>query len=304
MIWCLGNATAVPIIKCIGLGLGLCLWGSSNMLIGWASGRFGILGAAPESVADSQLNYIGVALAATSMVIFFFVKSEGGNTAGASKRGDAAYRRVADEEPGLSAPFGSGVHHRGPLMLAASVNMEDGGGPAEEEETSIVDSLSPGAKKTVGVVGSIVAGLLYGTNFNPAYYARDHLAAPCNDPRMSDVTTYVFPHFCGIFVTSTALLLAYSLGHRNHPKLYPEITLPGFLSGCIWAVAQIGFFYANENLGMVVSFPLITVGPGLVGALWGVFVFREVVGLRNYLLLAGAFAFAIAASVCIALSNK
>ena len=32
MIWCFGNVTVVPIVKCIGLGLGLCIWGSSNMV--------------------------------------------------------------------------------------------------------------------------------------------------------------------------------------------------------------------------------------------------------------------------------
>jgi hypothetical protein len=28
----------VPIIKCIGLGMGLLVWGLTNMLTGWASG--------------------------------------------------------------------------------------------------------------------------------------------------------------------------------------------------------------------------------------------------------------------------
>lgn len=44
-------------MKCIGLGLGIAVWGSSNMLIGWASGRFGILGASASPVDNSALNY-------------------------------------------------------------------------------------------------------------------------------------------------------------------------------------------------------------------------------------------------------
>lgn len=36
---CSGNITVVPIVKCIGLGLGLCIWGMLNLLSGWSTGR-------------------------------------------------------------------------------------------------------------------------------------------------------------------------------------------------------------------------------------------------------------------------
>lgn len=34
-----GNITVVPIVKTIGLGLGLLIWASFNLLMGWASSR-------------------------------------------------------------------------------------------------------------------------------------------------------------------------------------------------------------------------------------------------------------------------
>jgi hypothetical protein len=34
----------VPVIKLIGLSMGLLIWGSTNMLMGWASGQFGLFG--------------------------------------------------------------------------------------------------------------------------------------------------------------------------------------------------------------------------------------------------------------------
>lgn len=34
-----GNIAVVPIIKTIGLGLGMLIWGSFNALTGWASSR-------------------------------------------------------------------------------------------------------------------------------------------------------------------------------------------------------------------------------------------------------------------------
>ncbi|KTG36271.1 hypothetical protein cypCar_00015800, partial [Cyprinus carpio] len=48
-IYLSGNITAVPVVKFIGLGLGILLWGSSGLLIGWTS---------------------------SSAIIFFFVKSD------------------------------------------------------------------------------------------------------------------------------------------------------------------------------------------------------------------------------------
>ena len=39
-LWATGNMCVVPVIKTIGLGLGLLIWGSFNLLSGWASGRY------------------------------------------------------------------------------------------------------------------------------------------------------------------------------------------------------------------------------------------------------------------------
>ena len=36
-IWCTGNLMSVPTIKLIGLSLGMLLWGTTNMLFGWAT---------------------------------------------------------------------------------------------------------------------------------------------------------------------------------------------------------------------------------------------------------------------------
>ena len=43
-LWATGNITVVPIVKTIGLGIGLLVWGLVSMLVGWASGHFGIFG--------------------------------------------------------------------------------------------------------------------------------------------------------------------------------------------------------------------------------------------------------------------
>ena len=44
LLWATGNMMCVPVIKLIGLSMGLLIWGSTNMLMGWASGQFGLFG--------------------------------------------------------------------------------------------------------------------------------------------------------------------------------------------------------------------------------------------------------------------
>ena len=60
---------------------------------------------------------------------------------------------------------------------------------------------------------------------------------------------------------------------------------------------------ANQNLSQALAFPLISVGPGFVGALWGVFVFGEIRGMKNFVLLTVAFLVAIVGAILITLST-
>ena len=66
-----------PVIKCIGLSMGLLLWGGSNMVAGWASGTFGILGlpAPTTPLTTPWLNYLGVALSLASLGLYSFVET-------------------------------------------------------------------------------------------------------------------------------------------------------------------------------------------------------------------------------------
>ncbi|XP_019621799.1 PREDICTED: transmembrane protein 144-like [Branchiostoma belcheri] len=61
-LWCTGNAVVVPILKTIGLGMGMLFWASTNLLTGWFSGRFGWFGMRPDRLTRPALDYAGVAL--------------------------------------------------------------------------------------------------------------------------------------------------------------------------------------------------------------------------------------------------
>lgn len=73
-LWATGNICTVPIIKTLGLSLGMLVWGMANMIIGWASARFGILGSLAGNISEPNLNSVGVCIAVFSMVVFYFIK--------------------------------------------------------------------------------------------------------------------------------------------------------------------------------------------------------------------------------------
>ena len=40
-IWTTGNVNSVPVIKCLGIGLGSLFWNIVGLVIGWGNARFG-----------------------------------------------------------------------------------------------------------------------------------------------------------------------------------------------------------------------------------------------------------------------
>lgn len=292
ILWCSGNMFVIPIVQCIGLGMGLVLWGSANMLTGWASGRFGWFGLTKQAVKHAGLNSAGVVVAVTALVLFMFVKPE------------AQLQGKDEKEDRLLGAINEGGYDE-------EKTVSDGGNGG-----GWISSWSLQKRRVVGVVMSLISGVLYGTNFDPPQYIKDNrydsrfvmhstnstgfitgvVAAPNN------LVDYAFPHFCGIFFASTLYFMIYCAYKRNQPEVISEICLPGYVSGILWAMAQVGWFIANENLQFPVAFPLVAVGPGLIGSLWGVFVFKEITGKRNFMFLVAAFAVSITSSTMIAMS--
>jgi len=72
----------------------------------------------------------------------------------------------------------------------------------------------------------------------------------------------------------------------------------------MWGVAQISWFVANEELEFVITFPIISTGPGVVAALWAIFMFQEITGRQNYIVLGTAIAVVFVGIICIVLSKE
>lgn len=365
-----GNLTVVPIVKSIGLGLGLLIWGLVGMLVGWASGHFGVLGVAPDPpLAAPWLNYAGVVFAAASLGVYANITSEvslGGDrergvpgAAGHSER-DVDYVGNSPRSPSMvlggesprsnarpgfspfstprtggsnpSSPrFGSsgalsplGNGERAPLLFAGGESPHAASSPCGGGGSSSSRSASPessedggtprwirkaqeqtGGKFVFGFALASLAGVFYGTNFNPPQRLIDEATAG-DASHSTRALDYVFSHFCGIFFATLTYFIVYcgvKQSRGRKPQL-PPCVLPAFGSGLMWGIAQICWFVANERLSFSVSFPIITSVPGLVGALWGVLVFGEIKGRDNITLLVASGLMRLVAVGLIAASKE
>eukprot|EP01137_Pigoraptor_chileana_P016558 Opistho-2@73499 len=263
-LWCTGNITVVPVVKMIGLSLGMLIWGSTNLIGGWASGRFGLFGLDKQVPKNNVMNGLGVAICVVSIFVYMLVDSKGKET----KEAHYSPAQVQEESEAL--------------LYDKSSAAADNDAPSDE---SWVDKLNPTTKRILGYTLAAVAGLFYGFNFDPVQYIIDNRTGASQNG-----LDYVFSHFCGIFLTSTVYFLAYCAYMRNRPKVYPRIILPAFISGVMWAIADTAWFIANQNLTQTISFPIITTGPGIVASLWGIIAFGEIRGMRNFIVLGSAFA--------------
>lgn len=283
-LWATGNVMCVPCIQMIGMSVGLLIWGATNMLMGWFTGRFGLFGLTPDTLTNPNLNTVAVVLTLVSLSMYVFIKPS-----------------ESDEED----PYEDGME---PLWDTAYDDEDHIQDATEDGGKAFYDKLPKTTRRAVGVLFAVISGLFYGSSFTPPYWVKDNGPScvnsdkpGCGDQEMLD---YVFPHYTGIFLTSTFYFLVYCAVTKNKPKIYPQVILPGYISGLMWGVANTSWFIANSALGFAVAFPLITSGPGFVAALWGVFVFGEIRGKKNFSILCVAFCFTVASGVCVAFSKK
>jgi len=128
-LWAAGNLCVIPIVKLIGLGLGLLLWGSTSLVTGFMTGKFGLFGVEKQGVSDDAMNWIGFVCVLAAMAVFFFIKP-------------------TLDEPEEAKP-----------LLGKQIQ--------EEQDTSLLARIPPTSKTIVGIMLAIFSGLLYGVNLVP-----------------------------------------------------------------------------------------------------------------------------------------
>lgn len=279
-IWAAGNLCVPFIIKRCGLGIGQLVWGATNMLTGWATGTFGLFGVNRATVANPELNYIGVLLSLCSLAIFTQMGE------------DEKAKEKLDEERPLVAGRGGG----GPE--AGGADVARGGGVRVDAR--------PSGGFLAGFVVALFAGVLFGSNFNPPTVLQQQgqrdVAAGLAPTHSVKATDYVLSHFAGILLFTMVAFSAFKLS-GSACYVGADVVLPGLGAGVFWGVAQVCWFNANSVLSFVVAFPIIVGIPGVIAALLGVVLFGENRGKRNLSLLALVVCIQAVSLICIATSH-
>jgi glucose uptake protein GlcU len=307
--WAIGNAACPFIIETIGMGLGLSIWGTANMLTGWSSGHFGILGVEKETVTGSEgLNVAGALVAIVAILMYAQVQNK------------------SEDEEGTA-------EEKTPLVASNASSINAPATPTRKK-----------APKWAGMAVAVVAGILFGACFNPATYVTDQAgknhcnalttAEACSSfvggsETSADERIYcswdacakpgkqcggmpapdlAFSQFCGIFFASFFIMVSWGAYKQfiqgETMYLNKELVVPGVASGIIWAFAQIGWFIANDNLPFVVTFPIITTLPAILANFYGYFIFNELdTAPANVAKLMAGICCSILAGVLIAASD-
>jgi glucose uptake protein GlcU len=280
-IWCLSNLLLTPIVKCIGVGIAMVSWGMNECLTGWATGRFGLFGVAVQEPSNPTLNTGGVLMMFLSLILISLAQPSVSD--GTDKESDK------DNE----------FNEKTSLMLnSVSETEETNTSSFENNGYDFTEKLSPLQKRIFGFVSCIICGALSGSTFTPPQLVVDRSNQTIN------LIDLLFSHYCGILAASISFFVIYCIAVRGKPWAKADILLPSLLSGFCWGLAGLFWFIANEKLSMVIAFPVVTIGPGVVSLVIGCVYFKEVKGLRNIFLLLASVLVYSAGAIMIAVSGS
>uniref|UniRef100_A0A915NEK5 Transmembrane protein 144 n=1 Tax=Meloidogyne javanica TaxID=6303 RepID=A0A915NEK5_MELJA len=235
LLWAIGNLTAIPIIKTIGLGMGILIWGTVNCVVGWATGRFGLFGVNASTPSSPNLNYLGLVFVIVGGILFAFVRPK----------------------PPLSTKRDS-LQQGSPIIIRReepqNTNIEEGESLVEqqinEEERVNIET----TENNINLSRINSDGMKKRVFFTPVIYIQDnpqHFKNPSKN-----AIDYVFSHFTGIYLTSTFVLLIYIAYKQNKPYMDNALVFPSLLAGVLWAVAMLAWFLANDILSQAITFPI------------------------------------------------
>jgi len=316
--WMIGNLMCPLIIKWIGLGLGLTVWDLTNMIMGWATGYFGLFHVKREEVKNPGLNLVGVSLAVLSLFLFTQARDAADEESQSSTKEDSADRtdpelaRDSLDEQASNFTKEQAADRKDLELAAESKSHSDSKSTIDTSShsteispprrTNTLKSLYASISKRLdrqaslrlnlevprqfrwmfGFVLAMIAGLFMGYTFDPAL----ELAQRAGNSK--DQMDYVWSNFVGVLLTGNLVFVCYVLLRGEKSYTPRSAVLPAITSGAIWAVAQVAWFKANQLLSMSIAFPIIASLPGIVALAIGVLCFGELQTQRaRFFALAG-----------------
>ncbi|EFC49907.1 predicted protein [Naegleria gruberi] len=306
-IWATGNLLVIPIIKCVGLGLGFLLWSGANLIGGYCVGKLGLFGVEKEvidSLGGNIMNIFGLVCGIISLLLFFFIKPP-------------QEKKKNDDETPQTEENTTEAATEGTSLL----NNENEPQQNLNDEKSINDDIvvqdvskfkafmnklkkisqHPAFVRLLGIGMAITAGCLYAVNLTPfKLWVQHEIYIHNKSPGPID---FAFSHFSGIYLLNSAVFLIYILIKKNQPEIYPNMIMSSIISGAMWGIATIGLLYSSSYLGFTVGYPLVAIGPSLVSTFWNVCVFREITGVRNLIILSCSLLFALIGVILLAVSK-
>lgn len=228
-------------------------------------------------------------------VYAWYVRASPADTSG------AATATTAPAALALAAPRGARTGSFASDHTSTTVAAEIGHRLRAFSIVMIGDDWNDRQRRLAGILLAVLAGSFFGVSFDPSQYVIDN-RYDGNDRTLN----YVFSHYLGILLTSWVYTIIYFSYHsftNQRPFISESCILPATLSGLIWGTAMAGWFVANGELGFPITFPIVSAGPGFIGALWSIFVFREITDWKNIRTLLLAFLVTVPALTVVALSH-
>uniref|UniRef100_A0AC34RI27 Transmembrane protein 144 n=1 Tax=Panagrolaimus sp. JU765 TaxID=591449 RepID=A0AC34RI27_9BILA len=285
--WAIGNCMAIPVIQRLGMALGILIWNSTNCLVGWTIGTFGIMGIEPRPASNLWLSYCGLVLVFIGGIMFLFVKNKPQED---DTKNEATYQiyKLNDVEQ----------QENGEKSYPKFPQPVDGRLPDDDS-----DDYSDTSKwnRIIGIIMALISGSLYGINVAPVLYVQDNAHLFNGAP--PEGLPYAFSHFFGAFIMCTTIFVIYALVKRNKPVINPQVPIPALLVGLIWGIAQTLLLNATAHLSAAITFPICSMLPGCVASVWSIFYFKEIEGKKNLLLMSGAIFITLCGAICIGASK-
>ncbi|GBG24077.1 Transmembrane protein 144 [Hondaea fermentalgiana] len=259
VVWCLGNLMTIPIVRRVGIGLGLSLWNGTATVVSFAMSRASIIGLKPQTLHPLWAGYFGAFLGVLSLVVFAFIDADGNEEADANVdaasghqrictasgdvdceadchangNGDASsYARIENNEQESSrraSAGSSGTDASTPLLEPIPSEIEERVVAMYENLLQTVEDATHGHPEVAsdkeararfeGIVMCLLAGTLYGIQFVPLTVHSMQYPKPEN---LSDVIyqmRFTFSQFLGIYVTSALAFFLYCFVRKNRPVI-------------------------------------------------------------------------------------